>query len=445
MDVFMIGNGFDLHYCLPTTYTCFLRTVENICKRLASGEQLTSVAQIISDPELHSIDRAMKRCFDTYGSSYDAEIDPSQVDKIFRHAEHNMWFSYLLNSFAPEKGWIDFEQEISKVIAVITSSMENYERVGDPSKINLIVDAVDTNTNRVLQYFKCFYDENNVHQGFYRDAAGNTISEGYAYPVLREYIAEEPYGSKNYTISLSNLSESLFTSLQELVNMLAAYLSFFVDRPVARLIKKNQFKKDEMLCNWKWRDSTVVSFNYTHTLEQLYYASQNPIKDVFYIHGELSNPKRQNSGNLVLGINADKSDNLDQVDVTFLPFKKYYQRAFHRTDLPYISFLSKYTPDELHENFYNLYVIGHSLDITDQEVIRDCFSRAITIHIFYYSPSDLSTKISNLVKIYKKNGFDELRTKKNLQFHPIDTLKEAEPFPSKPFPMPPPPIVWNIK
>lgn len=443
MDVFMIGNGFDLHYCLPTTYTCFLRTVENICKRLAAGEQFRSVAQVFSDPKLHNSDRNLKRCFDTYGAAYDAEIDPSQVDNLFRHAEQNMWFSYMLNSFAPEKGWIDFEQEIGRVIAAIISAMGHYERgEEDPSDIRIIVHEADKNTKRVLQFFQCFYNVRDIHRGFFKDAAGSTISEGCAYPILKKYIAEELYGSKNYTIRLSDISEALYTSLQELVNMLAAYLSFYVDRPVAQLIKKNQFPKDEMLCRWKWRDTSVVSFNYTHTMEQLYYDSQNPIHELYYIHGELHNAKRKDSGSLVLGINADASDDKDQVDVTFLPFKKYYQRAFHRTDLSYINFLSKYTPDELHESFYNLYVIGHSLDITDKEVIQECFSRAASIQIFYYSSSDLSTKISNLVKIYKKNGFDALRTKKNLQFHSVDVLKESTPFPEKLFPLPLPAVVF---
>ncbi len=55
MDVFMIGNGFDLHYCLPTTYTCFLRTVDHISKCLKKGETITSVAQVFSDPTLYNL------------------------------------------------------------------------------------------------------------------------------------------------------------------------------------------------------------------------------------------------------------------------------------------------------------------------------------------------------------------------------------------------------
>lgn len=436
MDVFMIGNGFDLHYCLPTTYTCFLRTVDNISKRLAKGETITSVAQVFSDSELINSDRALKRCYDTYGANYNAIIDPDILDRLFNCAERNDWFSYMLNSFEPENGWIDFEQEIGKVIKIIIQALDNYERVGAPDKISIIIDISDQNANRVFQYFKCFYDESNVQTGIYKKTVDDSVelTEGSVYPVLKEFIAEDPYGSGHYTISFSSISEKLFSSLQKLSNMLAVYLSLFVDRPVAQLVKKNLLKKDDMLYHWKWRNTVVVSFNYTHTMEQLYYGIQNPIQAIHYIHGELQSPDRQGSGNLVLGINADESDDYEQVDVTFLPFKKYYQRAFHRTDLSYIGFLAEYVPDMVRNSFYNLYVIGHSLDITDQEVIRDCFSRANTIHIFYYSPNDLSTKIRNLVRIYKKKGFDELRTKKNLQFHSFDVLKEAIPFPEKPFP-----------
>lgn len=34
MDVFMIGDGFDVHYCLPTTYTSFLNTVAFLNQKL---------------------------------------------------------------------------------------------------------------------------------------------------------------------------------------------------------------------------------------------------------------------------------------------------------------------------------------------------------------------------------------------------------------------------
>ena len=434
MDVFMIGNGFDLHYCLPTTYTCFLRTVESISKRLGKGEQITCVAQVFGDPVLYNSDGAMKRCFDTYGASYDAALDPDAIAQIFAHADDNMWFSYLLHSFDAEKGWIDFEREIGKVIQAITDTLDAIKE--DQPEPHIHIRKNDKATLHICSRFSFYYDERYRTQSAY-------LSQSFAYPVKEEYLCEAPYNSGKVIVDKEKIAETLYSSLRSLANMLETYLSFFVDRPVARLIKNGQFKKDAMLCHWKWRDTSVVSFNYTHTMEQLYYTSQNPINAMYYIHGELSSSERQDSGNLVLGINADKSDNLDQVDVTFLPFKKYYQRAFYRTDLPYISFLSKYTPDELHESFYNLYVIGHSLDITDHEVIRDCFSRAITIHIFYYSPSDLSAKIRNLVKIYKKKGFDELRTEKNLQFHPFEVLDKADPFPEKPFPTSLPVFVLN--
>ena len=443
MDVFLIGNGFDLHYCLPTTYTCFLRTVENISKRLKEGETITSVAQVFGDSNLHNSDRALKCCYDTYGADYDAALDPAHVNKLFGCAEENMWFSYMLNSFDADKGWIDFEKEIGKVISVFSAMLKNAIVGKSVQKVFVAIPSSNKFENRMFRFFNCFYDNQRVRERTYRKGGQNgPLYNDFTYPLLPDYAIEEPFGSGIYTANTPKIVSTLYLSLQQLADMLAAYLSYFVDRPVSQLTQKNKIKTDGMLQKWSWRSTTVISFNYTHTVELLYYRPMHPIQALYYIHGELERPGLDRAGTIILGVNSDETDDDEQVDVTFLPFKKYYQRAFHRTDLQYIDFLSNMISDELHDDYFHLYVIGHSLDITDQEVIRDCFSRAATIHIFYYSPDDLSMKISNLVKIYKKKGFDELRTKKHLQFHPIDRLKETEPLPVTPFPTPPPAIVF---
>lgn len=423
MNVFMIGNGFDLHYCLPTTYTSFLRTVENVSKRIAAGEKITSVAQVFKNDELHNCDGTLKRCFDRYGDSYNAVLDHKELQRIFGSAAENMWFSYLLHSFGVGKSWIDFEREIGQVIQVISTVLENNyaEENGQISAIDNIYVCVfddDKRSNHILARFPFFY-KSDVEYGPFQDRGA------FIYSVRREYLAESLFGSGAYAIDKSAISANLYEELRALADMLAAYLFMFVDRPVENLVKNRRIELDPMLLNWNWKETEIVSFNYTHTLHALYGVDS---KALHYIHGEVEN---ESKAGIILGINSNSDDEIEHTDTTFVQFKKYYQRVFYQTDLSYIRFLESRENRFGDIDYFNLYVIGHSLDETDREVICDCFKRAASICVFYHSETEVSDKIRNLVSIFGKHEFDVLRMKKNLRFYPIEKLSEKNPFPKE--------------
>ena len=420
MDVFMIGNGLDLHYCLPTTYTSFLRTVENLNNRIAAGEIITSVAQVLKNEELHNSDWALKSCFNRYKFEYDAALDPDELQRAFGAASANVWFSYLLHSFGEGKSWIDFEREINQVIQIIASSFENtYEEENEhgPSldDIYVCVSEEDRRTNHILSHFPLFY-EGSLLEGLYNSLPAKL------YLVQRKYLAENPFGSGAYSLNKTAIASDIYKSLRELADMLSAYLLMFVDRPVENLVKSGKIEIDPMLLNWNWKETEIVSFNYTHTLRSLYGVNS---KSLHYIHGEL---EAASKAGIILGINSNSDDEIEHADTTFVQFKKYYQRVFYQTDLSYIHFLESRETRFGDIDYFNLYVIGHSLDETDREVICDCFKRAASICIFYHSESEVSDKIRNLVSIFGKHEFDILRMKKNLRFFSIDRLQERNPF-----------------
>lgn len=423
MDVFMIGNGLDLHYCLPTTYTSFLRTVENISKRISAGESITSVAQVFKNEELHNSDWALKNCFNRYESKYDAALEQTELQRAFGTAFDNMWFSYLLHSFGTGKSWIDFEREINQVIQIIALSLENTleeENEHNPSvnDIYVCVYEDDRRTNHVLSCFPCFYEGSSL-DGIYNKRPA------IMYLVQRKYLTENPFGSGAYSVNKLAIATELYKSLRELADMLSAYLFLFVDNPVKNLVANKTITLDPMLANWQWKETQIISFNYTHTLKMLYPASINAFH---YIHGELG---EMSTSSIILGVNSSDEDEIGHTDTTFVQFKKYYQRVFYQTDLSYINLLVS-CEDRFGDIMpFDLYVIGHSLDETDREVICDCFSRAEKINIFYHSEKEVSDKIRNLVSIFGKHEFDILRMKKNLRFYPIEKLSEKNPFPKE--------------
>ena len=56
--------------------------------------------------------------------------------------------------------------------------------------------------------------------------------------------------------------------------------------------------------------------------------------------------------------------------------------------------------------YHYLYIFGHSLDITDKDILRDLIlNEDVYTTIFYFNKDDFGAKISNLVKVI---GQDEL-------------------------------------
>ena len=151
----------------------------------------------------------------------------------------------------------------------------------------------------------------------------------------------------------------------------------------------------------------VFTFNYTNTFEYLYSASGT----VEHIHGNVNS-------DIVLGVNPDEKDELYEMDTTFLQFKKYFQRIFLGTDVKYINRIQNLLTTKKYDNGYTLYVIGHSLDVTDKDIITELFELANRIIILYHSKSAVKGYIKNLVEIYGKEGFDRIRLSKNLNFLP---------------------------
>ena len=131
---------------------------------------------------------------------------------------------------------------------------------------------------------------------------------------------------------------------------------------------------------------------------------------VDHIHGNTQT-------HIVLGVNPDKNDNLSNMDTSFLQFKKYFQRTFFRTDHSYIKSIQAHNTTP-RNNDNHLFVVGHSLDSTDKDIIMQIFRMAKKITILYHKESSVKNLICNLVEMYGKDGLDELRIERDLQFLP---------------------------
>ena len=69
---------------------------------------------------------------------------------------------------------------------------------------------------------------------------------------------------------------------------------------------------------------------------------------------------------------------------------------------------------------YRLFSMGHSLDVTDQDIIAELFRNAKEIIILYHDVTAKRSYIANLVRMFGKDGFDTLKKDKKLTFVSLD-------------------------
>lgn len=147
----------------------------------------------------------------------------------------------------------------------------------------------------------------------------------------------------------------------------------------------------------------VISFNYTDTYKLIYHPADT-VKYNF-IHGKADLNNTLDDCNLVLGIDEylEEPERTERND--FIEFKKFYQRIYKMTGSEYKSWLEERRKLQKNTPKYgtlelNIYIFGHSLDVTDKDILRDLIleNGAMTT-IYYHDKKDLGDKISHLVKV----------------------------------------------
>ena len=383
MNVLLLGNGFDLYHKLPTRYINFLNTV-NFIENNKLYEAKT-VGEIFGNSILLECDKDISISYEQYKDLYDAcDIDTDSINKLVRLANKNIWFSYFTESFNKDIGWIDFENEISVVINCFQ------ELFYDKSDTVNFTSKTKTFTH-IIKKFGFFIDDTPGNRPF-------SLNSKY---VKDEFLIEYPLGSNDKKLNIDKVRDFLLEELIELADGLNLYLSCFIENILKSINKTNE--------HLSWKDafsyvSYVITFNYTNTCEKLYHT-----KSVFHLHGNVND-------SIVLGVNPDSFDDIETVDTAFITFKKYFQRIINKTDNEYLNWLRDMK--ETHQDI-TLFVIGHSLDITDKDILTELFWAVDRIFILNYNKKDEIQHLSNLVKILGKESFDQLRAEKELTFLPI--------------------------
>lgn len=386
MNILVIGNGFDLAHGLPTKYTDFLEFIKIIKQALSKGK-LAGIDWGNTDTEvknflIHDKGQVQKNLFSNKKKWEDLIND-------------NIWIEYFLSIYTDRKrngkdGWIDFESEISGVIQSLDDDMHRLSQVYNIE--NIVCDlSNEFFKEKYSDYIAAVQPINPVDNGF---------SEG---------------------ITFKEIRNKLLNDLNRLIRALEIYLCEFIEKIE---IEQKSLDIDGLEINF------ILSFNYTHIFSKLYDVSsrsKQEVADPFdYIHGEADISNAIELNNMVLGIDEFLLDDRKNKDIDFIAFKKFYQRIYKQTGSEYKRWIEiiknqmqeiddkikKQYPIQIPYNkipnkFRNqLYIFGHSLDVTDKDILRDLIlNDNVYTTIFYHDKDTMGQQIANLVKVI---GQDEL-------------------------------------
>lgn len=352
MNILIIGNGFDLAHGLPTTYKDFL-DFTNIYR---GG----SCFETIKTRELKTyFENLKKEKFHIY-----AELGNFIIG--------NTWlthfnFVYEERNRNGKTGWIDFESEISELIQIL----ENNRRI-------------------LIEHDKLEDDE--IFLNDYHESR------------LRCFYTRK-FGSFSFNIC-KELKDKMLTDLYKLIRALEIYLSDYVNNLSVdiRLPDIAGLKIDK-----------VLSFNYTNTYERLY-GKEKPDMEYNYIHGKANINHSIDNCDMVLGIDEYLTGEEKNSNTYFIQFKKFFQRIYKKTGAEYVDWLKEYEANNIGPSVtfdaknLNVYIFGHSLDITDRDILRKFILSEVERRyrrdgiktqttIYHFNQNALGKQIANLVKV----------------------------------------------
>ena len=447
MNILLIGNGFDLAHGLPTAYTDFLgfcKMIREVYKvdKSDNADKIWEEMGIKLKSQINM--KRLKTEFLELYSIRDIEEKEDRgriirtntiYDELYDDIENNSWIDYFFqNNRYIKENWIDFESEISKKIQELDNCMQKEDKLSSIRCVPFFSDYFleieekqkqERNRNKLEEQFQDWFEGINE--------CPKKMEKN-----REEYYCEDCKELESY--------ENMIFRLEEDLNKLIRALEIYLTEYVGKIESDNISPDIEELVILRDKDengiegniiSKVLSFNYSNTYERLYLIKQTRLVDKYidYIHGKADINNKIETNNMVLGIDEYLSKKKKNKKTDFIAFKKYYQRIYKATGSEYKNWVDEIEKinamyveninsckDELRENKgmgydgfdskerlknlkmnppkHNLYIFGHSLDITDRDVLKDLILKDnVYTTIFYPYKEELGKKIANLVKI----------------------------------------------
>jgi hypothetical protein len=429
-NFYLLGNGFDIHHKLPTRYIDML----HICQFVLDNKE--TKYELLYDLVHDYVQLTNDSFFNDYLNVYkerllEIKLMTDDFNRIYA-LENNCWYKYILACTSSSDKWIDFE-------AIIQSVLKLFESLFVENEFSLFQDRGKHGGHGDLEFSKSVYVEKLAQ--YFDNVLGNGDERQQGF-LFKSCFWKVDIGHRGYIrYKEKQIVDSLYEHLELFKNTLKYYLFIFVDSVLCCEGTKHQSEHINFFEGFDPKSDYVVSLNYTSVVEHVYNV---PRECIHHYHGKLDS-------HIVLGVNATQEDEFNESlipNTRFIKFKKYYQRAYYDTDASYLEMTfrdrmkketreafdrltSEYRITNMARNVISfrdevfptekngrkiLVVIGHSLDITDGEIIRKLFEQCELIRVYYHNDIARGDYIENLVRMFGKSEFEIMRTTGRLEF-----------------------------
>ena len=431
MNLLVIGNGLDLDLGLPTKYTDFLNFSKAFIFFLNQDIDKISEFDIHNhsiidnrynknsgSPNLIAPYEKWKKILERFDKIFSHKFINKACKDLFYCIYRNYWIVYFNERYEQNmitgENWIDIENEIQNVIHSIESK-RNFEVVANPN----------TNSSFNAQTFSF-----NIQSFMRENKTKNRIFEDY----------------------YKQVKITLLKDFDKFVMALGIYLDFFVSQLPLDVEHSSQQLRNMLLGENHPTIDHVLSFNYINN-----FTNKASLQHTCFVHGkinymaELEQYISDNISNddkiaakieniisrnkIIIGFDDLQNDE-ENFELEFVDYRKYFQRIYKGTDSQYVDWFNEYlsevnfqskmklaqsrtqnqnlTKEEMYQKLLqeklttipnSVFIFGHSLDATDNEIFKDIFLRELndTKVTIYYHDSDARKRIiTNLIKILTK-------------------------------------------
>ena len=373
--ILILGNGFDLSMGRKTSYSDFVEFANNLFP--------------VTDVQLKKF------------------LDENNIN--IEEYKDNYYLRFINeNRSTLGENWCNLEIMISQLAEAIEYFKQNPDILYSKGK----------------DYLKSIYSRQ-FHE--FLVCQENFTSKFFIAEIFHEFFIVSEWNKLERRVALSELNEKFIYHLELLTELLEIYLSYrdYIDFEINKIAPVGTALNaiDNI------SESSVISFNYTHTPNKLYNIS---LEKTHFIHGEIDlNRSISEINTMVFGIEDKGND----VNSDLIPYQKYYQRVVKETGNLYEKYFiySKLT-DWGGAVPKNIIVFGHSVDPLDKEIFEKCFEIAdlkkynYRFIFTYYNESAKRSIIKNLAIILGKDKLVKLTGNRNIVFiksDDVDGMREV--------------------
>lgn len=303
--------------------------------------------------DIHDKDKILTVLFNKYEMNGKCiKYFSEKYDYFGNLLDKNIWYNYFSNNILCKclgKNWVDLETEIK-----------------------LCIKYIDENSKYLSQSVKDLFKK--------RTLIGDEDNAAIRYSAFKSAVLKSSKEIKD----IFDLRKALYEDLNNLIKALEIYL-MLVDFISTNIIS-NDIAPDY---------SYIINFNYTNMYKKIY--NYYSLAKIFCIHGELNHEPN----NMVLGIDEYWSKEERDNHTNFTIFKKFAQRIQKRTGIESYKWFDEIKSDyEKNNEVAEVFIFGHSLDVTDKDILYDYLeSEATDVTIYCRNEEIEGEYIANVIKI----------------------------------------------